>query len=169
MAKKKSHILALCLESLLISAACFAVGIVINLSLHPEPIPLVAQTAYQTMVPCPEPGGPVTALSAAEALSKRTRSFVVDARMTDEHARWHVPGAMNVTYDYLDPTPPALIKKLAKKAAASGAQRVVVYGDGDHPDSGEQLGKELSASGIKNVCFVKGGAKALKKKLGADQ
>jgi hypothetical protein len=70
---------------------------------------------------------------------------------------------MCVPFDYLDPTPEKTIQDLARRIASSGAKRVVVYGDGDEPDTGEQLGKEISGKGIKNVFFVKGGAPALRK------
>jgi len=39
---------------------------------------------------------------------------------------------------------------------------VLICGDGDDPDSGELLAQEIAASGIKNVFFVSGGAKALR-------
>jgi len=39
---------------------------------------------------------------------------------------------------------------------------VVVYGDGDMPDTGEWLAKELSGHGIKHVVFVNGGAPELR-------
>jgi hypothetical protein len=51
--------------------------------------------------------------------------------------------------------------ELARSIAASGASRVVVYGDGGRPDSGEHLGREISGRGIKNVFFVRGGAAAV--------
>ena len=43
----------------------------------------------------------------------------------------------------------AAIESLAKAIARSRAQKVIVYGDGDDPDTGEQLGKEISGKGIK--------------------
>ncbi len=69
---------------------------------------------------------------------------------------------MNVPYDYLDPTPDETINEMARRIASSGARRVVVIGDGQKPDSGKWLGKEISGKGIKNVFFVEGGAKALR-------
>ena len=64
-------------------------------------------------------------------------------------------------YDWLDPIPGADMQRLARAIAASRATRVVVYGDGERPDSGEHLGREISGRGIKNVSFVRGGAPAL--------
>jgi hypothetical protein len=37
----------------------------------------------------------------------------------------------------------------------------MVFGDGQDPDSGEQLARELAGRGIRNVRFVQGGAPAL--------
>lgn len=140
-----------------------AVGLAANATVHPESIPFVAEEAYDILVPCPEPGGDVAGVSAADPTLADPATFVVDARGPREHAEWHFRDAMNVTYDYLDPTPDEAIAELARHIARSRAQRVAVYGDGDDPDTGEQLGKEISGHGIKNVSFVTGGAEALRK------
>ena len=42
------------------------------------------------------------------------------------------------------------------------ARKVVVYGDGENPDSGQQLANVISGKGVKNVFYVKGGAPALR-------
>ena len=157
-------------DAVLISAACSLVGLLVNL-FHPEKIPYIAKEEYETLVPCPEPGGEVTPMEPSDPALQAKETFVVDARMKEEHAEWNFRGAMNVPYDYLDPTPDEVIHELARKIAKSRAQRVAVYGDGDRPDTGEQLGKEISGKGIKNVFFVKGGAPALKQPAapGGDQ
>ncbi len=67
---------------------------------------------------------------------------------------------MNVPYDWLDPVPEETLAELARAIAASGVTRVVVYGDGGRPDSGEHLGKEISGRGIKNVYFIRRGFQA---------
>ncbi len=59
------------------------------------------------------------------------------------------------------------LQELAELIASSRATRVVVYGDGGRPDSGEHLGKEISGRGIKNVGFVEGGAPALLERTAA--
>lgn len=148
-------------DGLLITLATALVALGVNV-VHPRRIPFVAAKPYEILVPCPEPGGPVKALAATEPRVRDARSFRVDARMKEDFAKWHLPGAMNVPFDYLDPTPKKQLRALAAAAARSKAIRVVVYGDGDDPDSGEQLGKEISGSGIKNVFYVRGGAKALR-------
>lgn len=148
-------------DAVILTAVFAAVGLVVNL-LHPERIPWVAEDEYETLVPCPEPGGEVIAMKPDDPALGSEKTFVVDARSTEAFASWHFGDAMNVTYDYLDPTPDEVINELARRIARSGAQRVAVYGDGDRPDTGEQLGKEISGKGIKNVHFVEGGAPALR-------
>ena len=82
-------------------------------------------------------------------------------RFESAFSTWRFRDAKSVTYDYLDPTPTSVIQDLARAIAKSRAKRVLVYGDGDIPDTGEQLGKEISSHGIKNVFYAKGGDKAL--------
>jgi hypothetical protein len=128
-------------------------------ALRPHGLPLVARQEYETLVPCPEPGGPVTALTPSDPLLLASDTLVVDAGLTPPLAGFaHV---VRVPYDYLEPTAPAAIAGLIKAATHSAAKRIVVVGDGEAPDSGEQLGKELAGAGIKEVLFVKGGAPAL--------
>jgi hypothetical protein len=149
---------------LLEAAAVAALGCVIALAfnaLRPSGLPLVADTPYRTLVPCPEPGGPVEPVEAGAAEIWSPRSFLVDARPDGEFTGRHLPGAVNVPYDWLDPVPGETLAELARSIAASGATRVVVYGDGGRPDSGEYLGKEISGRGIKNVRFIRGGAPAV--------
>jgi hypothetical protein len=88
-------------------------------------------------------------------------SVVIDARAKEEYEKWHVPKAMNVVQDWLEPLSDEDVMRVAKTVASSGAQRVVVYGDGDEPDSGMDLAKLLNVAGIKHVFFVTGGAPAL--------
>jgi len=134
-----------------------AIGLAVN-GVRGDGIPLVQRTEYQILVPCPETTGDVETLLAGDSTLHDTRTLLVDARSGVEYERWHMPGATNVPFDYLDPTDPAAIHAMA----SSGARRVVVYGDGEDPDSGEQLAKELSGKGIRNVGFVVGGATALR-------
>lgn len=148
-------------DAVLITAAGGVVGLLVNL-FHPEKIPYIAQEEYETLVPCPEPGGEVTPMESSDPVLQAQETFVIDARTQAEYAGWNFREAVNVPYDYLDPTPDEVIRELARKIAHSRAQRVAVYGDGDRPDTGEQLGKEISGKGIKNVFFVQGGAPALK-------
>jgi hypothetical protein len=148
------------LESALIVLGCTLLGAAVNL-VHPRGIPYVARQAYETLVPCPEPGGEVVAVAATDPSLEEAGRFFVDARDRAAAARWRFRDAVNVPYDYLDPTPEEVLGELARSIARSGARQVVVYGDGDRPDTGEQLAREISGHGIKNVVFVTGGAPAL--------
>lgn len=146
-------------SSLLIVIACALLGLVANF-LNPQGIPFIAKRAYTTLVPCPEPGGDVSGISVDE-IKLEKRSFIIDARSVEAYRLAHLKNAVHLTYDYLDPTPKEKLKEIAKKAAQSRANRVVVYGDGQNPDSGKELAKEISASGLKNVCYIIGGEKSL--------
>jgi hypothetical protein len=143
-------------DALLVLAICAAVGAAVN-ALRPGGIPFVQKTEYQILVPCPEGLGEIEAIGAGDPALRDTRTLLVDARASAEHQRWHPAGAISVPFDYLEPVSSAGVKRIA----ASGASRVVVFGDGGSPDSGEQLGRELAGKGIRNVRFVPGGVARL--------
>ena len=145
------------IEAAIVTVASGVVALAIN-AVRPAGLPLVARVAYEILVPCPEPGGPVVPLEPDDPLLRGSRTFLIDARDAAAFRRGHVPGATSVPYDWLDPIPEAELKRLTKSIAASGATHVVVYGDGGKPDSGEHLGREISGRGIRNVAFVRGGA-----------
>jgi hypothetical protein len=149
-------------ESLVVVSIAGAAGLFVNGFLNPNGISIIAEQEYEVLVPCPEPGGAVTPVSARKSLTGSEPAFWMDARPAEDFKRWHHPPAANVTYDYLDPTPDQIIDALAGEIARSKAQRVFVYGDGDDPDTGEQLAREISGKGIRNVFFVKGGAQMLR-------
>ena len=148
-------------DALVATFAAAVVAVLVNL-LRSGGIPFFAEAPYEILVPCPEPGGAVETMTATDPDLQSDDTFIVDARREGEHKAWRFRQAMRLTYDYLDPTPPGDIAALARAIAKSKAKRVAVYGDGDTPDTGELLGKEISGHGIKNVFFVKGGAPALK-------
>ena len=127
-------------------------------ALRPQPLPWLALREYQVLVPCPEVAGEAPALEPGDAALTDPRTLLLDARAAAAHAAWHPANARSVPYDYLEPTPPETVRDIL----ASGAARVVVLGDGDDPDSGRELARELAGKGLKNVAFVKGGAPALK-------
>ncbi len=147
-------------EAAAVAAATGLLALGVN-ALRPGGLPLVARTPYEVLVPCPEPGGPVAPVEPSDAALRGARVFLVDARDAASYRAGHLPGAVNVPYDWLDPLPEPELKRLATEIAASGATRVFVYGDGGRPDSGEHLGREISGRGIRNVGFVRGGAPAL--------
>jgi len=121
-------------------------------------IPLVATEPYDIFVPCPEPSGEIFELAPGEIDWGDDRELVIDARMPAEFEEWHAAGARNVPFDFLDPVADETIEELVK----TRSRRVVVYGDGQNPDTGEELASELSGRGMRNVHFVPGGAPALR-------
>ena len=143
-------------DALIVLAACAAVGSAVNLA-RPHGIPFVQKTEYQILVPCPEGSGEAPALAASDPAIWEPRTLLVDARSTALHQAWHPSGALPLPFDYLAPAPKAEVRRIA----SSGAARVVVFGDGADPDSGEQLARELAGAGIRNIFFVQGGAKPL--------
>lgn len=150
-------------DAVVVAVGCGIVAVGINGLENPAGIPLVSPKAYETLVPCPMPGGVVEPLDDGSPLVTDERTFVVDARPDSEFRQWHLPRAVNISYDYLDPTPPSVVHSLSRDIARSRAQRVVVYGDGDDPDTGQLLAKEIAGQGIRNVVFVSGGAPALRR------
>lgn len=147
-------------EAAAVTVVCAAVALAVN-TVRPRGLPLVASEPYQTMVPCPEPGGPVTLVAADDPAIHAAHTFVIDARSAAEYREGHLAGAVHVPYDWLDPLPEAQLATLAQRIAASRATRVVVYGDGGRPDSGEFLGREISSRGIGHVAAVTCGWPAL--------
>ena len=147
-------------EAVIVAVIASVAGLAFN-ALRTTGLPLIAAEPYEILVPCPEPGGPARPVAAGTLEVGGARTFIIDARSPTEYARGHLEGAVNVAYDWLDPVPEDRLRRLAKSIAASGATRVVIYGDGGRPDSGEHLGREISGRGIKNVFFVTGGAPVL--------
>ena len=146
------------LEAAIVAAILAGLGLAFN-ALRSEGIPLVAKEEYEILVPCPEPIGETAPVAPAAALDPEPGTLVIDARYGDEFEAWHAPAALHVLFDYLEPVPDDKLKELIR----SGARQVVVYGDGDDPDSGREMARELSGRGLKNVFFVEGGAPALEK------
>ena len=139
---------------------CAAAGLAFN-SLRPGGIPVIQRKAYDILVPCPEKVGEVKSMSPADfARLDRKGILVIDARESERFHEWHVPGALSVPFDYLMPVTDESLKSIA----SARVKMVVVYGDGLDPDSGRELGRELSGKGIRNVHFIKGGAEAVRKK-----
>lgn len=154
------------LEALVVVVLSAGVALAFN-ALREDGIPLVAETPYKILVPCPEPGGEVEPLEP-EAVGWGSRSgemgrddLVVDAREKKAYENWHAPGALHVPFDYLEPVSDERVSELI----STGASRVVVYGDGGRPDTGEELARELSGRGVRNVHYVPGGAAAVRAAL----
>ena len=128
-------------------------------------IPLVAKEEYTILVPCPESMGEAIAIDGDDPLIGDTTSLLIDARSRREFDEWHLPQALNQPFNWLAEQDEVDWKaaEVAKNIARSRKHHVVVYGDGGNPDAGERWAASLSASGIKNVVFVSGGANALRR------
>lgn len=147
-------------DAAIVVALSAAVAVTTN-KLRSSGIPLVATQEYEVLVPCPEhEGKPARPLAPADVRPGEKGLLLVDARDAEAYRAWHAPGAISIPYDYLEPKPEE------KRVLRSRARRVVVYGDGENPDSGEQLASAISGKGVKNVHFVRGGAPALRRALG---
>jgi rhodanese-related sulfurtransferase len=147
----------------LVILICGAVAISVN-TVRRDGIPLIARQPYQTLVPCPEPGGRVSAVSAHDPDLRSPTTLLVDARPAADYQAWHAQGAISAPFDWLaeiDELRP-LVRSVARQAAGAGRQRVIVYGDGGDPDTGLEWAKLLVAEGIKHVHFVTGGAPAIR-------
>lgn len=146
-----------------VAAVVFAVVALVFNAIRPEGIELVAKVPYEIFVPCPEPLGEVevidvtSPLLAPELVGSR-KTLVIDAGSERDFSGWHLDGAWNVPFDYIEPVD----DKIVRRIAGSGARNVVVYGDGSEPDSGHELARELAGRGITNVHSVKGGGMAIK-------
>jgi len=135
-------------------------ALLVNAVRSTNSIELVARKDYEVLVPCPEhQGKPAAPLEPGRLDLGEEGVVLVDAREREDHGRWYLRGAISIPYDYLEPNPEE------KRILKTMARKVVVYGDGDDPDSGRQLADAISGKGIKNVFYVRGGAPALIKRL----
>jgi hypothetical protein len=147
-------------DATLIAVALSVVGLAVN-AVRSSGIPWVAEKEYEILVPCPEPVGEAEELAASDPRVLSDKSLRIDARSPEEYAEWHLPSAMNLPFDWLGPPPDEEVRIVAKKVATTRTQRVVVYGDGDDPDSGREWARLLSGARLKNIFYVRGGAPAL--------
>ncbi len=145
-------------EAALIALGCAAVGVGAN-AVRKAPLPLVQREPYQLFVACPESHGAVEGLDAVDPRLAQKSVLWVDARSAGAFAAWHAAGAVSLVYDFLAPVPENTVRSLLN----SRASLVAVYGDGDDPDSGAELAKELAGKGVRAVIYVRGGADALSK------
>lgn len=147
-------------EALVVVVLAVVVSLGIN-AVRSEGLALVQAEAYDILVPCSDAVGDAQGLDAGSSLISEPSSLIVDVRLESEFAAWHLPGAHSQPFDWLGPPVDAEVEEVARQIAASRAQRVVVYGDGDDPDSGREWARLLSGARIKHVFFVEGGAPAL--------
>ena len=142
--------------------AAAAIGVVSNLVRRQENLPWIQATPYELLVPCAEPVGQAQAIVARDALVLDKTSLLIDARATTEFAQRHIEHALNVPFDWLGPPVQDEVTRVTQMVTRSNAQRVIVYGDGDDPDSGREWARLLSGGGIRNVYYMDGGLPAFK-------
>ncbi|MFC1643011.1 rhodanese-like domain-containing protein [Myxococcota bacterium] len=152
-------------DGAILVAVTLILGLASNALRPNDKIAWIQQEEYEILVPCPEPTGEVTAMAPDDPALKDSASLVIDARSPKEFGSWHVPKALDIEFDWLGPPIDEEVKRVAKQVAASQSHRVIVYGDGDDPDSGREWARLLSGGGIKNVFYVTGGGPALKQRL----
>jgi len=119
---------------------------------------IIAREPHEILRPCPETRGQAEPLAATALHVDQPGLLLLDGRSADEYRAWHADGARSLPFDYLTPVSPAAVRDLLKLRP----RQVVVYGDGEDPDSGEQLARLIAGSGLKNVFFIRGGAPALR-------
>ncbi len=151
-------------DAAIVVAASAVIALVVN-AVRPGGLPLVAKEPYRILVPCPEPGGEIVPLAPADVRWGQATDLVIDARTAAEAAAWAAPGARIVPFDFLDPVSHEVVADLV----ATRSDRVVVYGDGGRPDSGEEMARELSGHGVRHVHFVPGGVAAVRTHLGTGE
>lgn len=144
-------------DAAIVVVAASALALASNALRSERKIPLVAEKEYEILVPCPEfAGKPARVILPGQVDPGERGVLLVDAREREAHARWHLPGAISIPYDYLEPKPEE------REVLRRKARKVIVYGDGENPDSGQQLANAISGKGVKHVFYVKGGAPALR-------
>jgi hypothetical protein len=146
-------------DAALVVTLSAALALAANILRRDRHLPLVATRPYDILVPCPEHKGSASPLTAAQLIVGERGQLLLDARDRESFAAWHLPGATSLPYDYLEPPTAEVVQRVL----GSRARRVVIYGDGDDPDSGEQLARELNRKGVKNVFFVVSGARGLRR------
>lgn len=157
---RRNAVVVILRDAAIVTALSTVVALSVN-AVREEGIPLVQKEEYDILVPCPEPVGDPEEMAATDPRLEDAKSLLLDVRSKEEFDAWHVEGARNQPFDWLGPPVDEEVKTVAKQVAASRAQRVIVYGDGDNPDSGREWAKLLSGARIKNVFYVKGGAPAI--------
>jgi hypothetical protein len=145
-------------DSAIVALLSVATALAFNALRPTGSIPLVATEPYRILVPCPEPVGEVEPIAAAAVRWGHDRELVLDARSARELEAWSTPSARPVPFDFLDPVSDEALAELV----ASNAARVVVFGDGLTPDSGQEMARELAGRGMVNVHFVEGGWEAVR-------
>ena len=154
-------------DATVIVVAAATLGTISNALRRKEKLQWVQDKPYDVLVPCPEPVGQAQASKPDNPIILDRSSLLVDARAASDFALWHGPRAISAPFDWLGPPVHEEVMRVTQIVARSNAKRVVVYGDGDDPDSGREWARLLSGGGIRNVFFVEGGAPALRRVVDA--
>jgi rhodanese-related sulfurtransferase len=145
-------------DAFLLGLMASGVALAVNALRPTNRLPLVAREPHEILRPCPETSGHAEPLEPGALRTGEPGLVLLDARSAEEFLAWHLPGARSLSFDYLTPVSREQVKELLRLRP----RRVVVYGDGDNPDSGEQMARQIAGLGLKQVHFVRGGAPALK-------
>lgn len=151
-------------DAVLVVVAASGVGFVVNALRPTGSIPVVRTEPYDVVVPCPEPVGEAQALSPDDPRLLDPAALVIDAQARADFDVYHLPQAINIPFDWLGPPVAKDVADVAQRIARSKARLVIVYGDGEDPDSGREWARLLAGGGLKNVHYVTGGAAALRAK-----
>ena len=138
-------------------------GVSANALRRNQKLQWVQDKPYDVLVPCSEPVGQAQSTRPDNPINLDRSSLLVDARAASDFALWHAPHAISAPFDWLGPPVHEEVMRMTQMVARSNAKRVVVYGDGDDPDSGREWARLLSGGGIRNVFFIEGGAPALRR------
>ena len=131
-------------DATIVVVAAAAIGVVSNLVRHKEKLSWIQATPYDLLVPCAEPVGQAQIIQASSPLVLDRTSLIIDARSTSDYAQWHIGRAINVPFDWLGPPVQDDVTRVTQMITRSNAKRVIVYGDGDNPDSGGEWARLLS-------------------------
>jgi hypothetical protein len=151
-------------DAAIVVVAASCLGFVVNVLRRAGSIPFIQRKPYEIVVPCAEPVGDSKPLPPSDARLFEDATLVIDARSKSEYETFHWPRAINIPFDWLGPPVTKETNEIAERVARSRARSVVVYGDGDDPDSGAEWARLLAGSGLKNVYYVQGGAPTLRSK-----
>lgn len=155
-------------DAAIVSALSAVLALGFN-ALRSESLPLVALEEYRILVPCPVALAKIESMSPGDPRLADEANLVIDARDESEFSAWHLPGARNLVNDFITDVPAETVDALVEEILENRTPRLVVYGDGGRPDSGEDLGKLLAGKGLKNVFFIEGGAPALQPQADAGE
>ncbi len=149
------------IEAVLIAVIASLTGIIVNL-FHPNGVVIafsrpnaayVADKVLQSQNSTEEAGltGPV--VINREQLKKLlidNRAVLLDARMPEDYAKGHLPGAVNVPFDMLG-------RFMDKIENLSRQDWIITYCDGPPCDLGELLARELKNMDFKRIAFYPDG------------